>query len=112
MGTFEDVVSGKGEVTEYTTGLMKNLAKRIECNDGITLSVQASEHHYSRPRDNYGPYALVEVGFPSVEPPESWAEYFDGNWKTDDRTDSVYGYIPVELVREYIEAHGGEKEQA
>ena len=38
---------------------------RIFCNDGFSLSVQASRDHYSIPRNNEGPYTHVEVGFPS-----------------------------------------------
>ena len=103
---FEQIVSGK----EFAPGsFFKDLADHIHCTDGTTLSVQASRFHYCRPRDDYGPYEAVEVGFPSVEPPESWAQYFDGDWENDDRTGSVYGWVPVELVREFIQAHGGEK---
>jgi len=81
--------------------------KRIELSDGNSLSVQASETHYCAPRENHGPWDLVEVGFPSVEPPETWAEYFDGDWDNDDRTGSVYGYVPIDLVVDFINEHGG-----
>lgn len=87
--------------------MMKPLAKRVVCKDGTTLSVQASKDHYSCPRNDEGPYSHVEVGFPSVTPPETWAEYMDGVWGTDDRTDTVYGYVPVDLVEAFIEEHGG-----
>lgn len=130
---------------------------RVICNDGETLSVQAGQCIYCTPRDDFGPWDKVEVGFPSVTPPDSWEEYYDGEWKTRTRKlftthwkyvlswnrleyyegmtkklggwwrnlkrelyrvfaskgcDSVYGYIPVELVREYIELHGGEDTDA
>ena len=88
---------------------MKDNSPRIVCADGGGLSVQASNTHYCSPRENIGPWHLVEVGFPSHEPPETWSEYFDGDWDNDDRTSSVYGYIPVGLVIEYINSHGGEK---
>jgi len=87
----------------------KGNAKRIECNDGEGLSVQASQYHYSTPRENIGPYTHVEVGFPSVRPDDSWGEYFDGDFECSDGTDSVYGYIPIGLVAEFIENHGGIK---
>ena len=35
---------------------------RIILADGVSLSVQASEHSYSSPRGNKGPYTKVEVG--------------------------------------------------
>ena len=62
--------------------------------------------HYSTPRSNYGPYRQVEVGFPSPAPPESWREYCDGEFD-DSPSDTVYGYIPIELVVEFINEHGG-----
>lgn len=78
---------------------------RIICNDGTTLSVQVGENLYCIPRNNEGPWTHVEVGFPSVTPPESWAEYADGSFPSSD----VYAYVPVALVEEYIAAHGGRK---
>lgn len=85
----------------------KELAPKIRCADGASLSVQASWTHYCTPRQNIGAWTTVEVGFPSVEPPETWAPYFDGDWDTDDRCASVYGYVPVEVVLAYINEHGG-----
>ena len=73
------------------------------------MSVQASRTHYSIPRGDYGPWQAIEVGFPSIAPPESWSEYFDGDWENDDRTNSVYGYIPIELVVDFINDNGGIK---
>ena len=89
----------------------KDNAKRIECNDGEHLSVQASLCHYSIPRENNGPYTHVEVGYPSVTPGEKWREYFDGDFDESDGTDSDYGYIPINLVAEFIKAHGGIKKE-
>lgn len=77
----------------------------IVCKDGVTLSVQASNHHYCSPRTNDAPWSTVEVGFPSVVPPQAWEQYAD-EWS--DPKGTVYGYIPVELVREFIKLHGGE----
>jgi hypothetical protein len=85
----------------------KPIAHRITCKDGESLSVQASEGHYCKPRRNRGPYFCVEVGFPTVEPPETWKEYFDGDWDSQDRAASVYGYVPIDLVVDFINAHGG-----
>lgn len=72
---------------------------RIFCNDGFSLSVQAGKYHYCTPRDNYGPYTAVEVGFPSGPVPATWQDYSDG--------DNVYGYVPIEMVAELIVSHGG-----
>jgi len=82
----------------------KAMMPRIICEDGTTLSVQASALHYASPRTNRGPYKAVEVGFPSVEPPLAWEQYAE-DW--GDPTGTVYGYIPLELVSFYIASHGG-----
>ncbi len=83
---------------------------RIRCNDGTELSVQASSTHYCTPRENSAGWFEVEVGYPSVKPPDSWREYYDGDKDEfdNDGTGSVYGYVPAQLVREYIKLHGGE----
>ena len=79
----------------------------IICRDGLRLSVQASSTHYCTPRSDFGPYSHVEVGFPSRVPPKSWAVYCDGDFTQETATHSVYGYVPVELVEEWISEHGG-----
>ena len=78
---------------------------RIECADGFSLSVQAGESIYCSPRSNMGPWVEVEVGFPSVVEPLLF-EYAEspGRW-----TDTVYPYVPIELVTSVIEVHGGVK---
>lgn len=82
------------------------MSKGIECKDGLKLSVQASASHYSVPRaDNMYPYGLVEVGYPSETIPEI-IEYANN---PDNPTMTVYGYIPINLVIEIIEKHGGIK---
>ena len=52
-----------------------------------------------------GPWVEVEVGFPSVVEPLLF-EYAEspGRW-----TDTVYPYVPIELVASVIEVHGGVK---
>ena len=77
---------------------------RVRCLDGTTLSVQASEMHYCRPRDNRGPYHSVEIGYPDVLPPAAWEDYAED----PDTCDTVWAAVPVELVREYVALHGGE----
>ena len=76
----------------------------VTCPDGLTVSIQASEVHYCTPRDNTGPYTSVELGFPNQIPPKEILEYADDK---DSPTDTVYGYVPVDLVKEWIESHGG-----
>lgn len=73
---------------------------RLYMRDGAELSVQASRLHYSRPREDIGPYTHVEVGYPSGSVPDTWAEYQDGKYE-------IYAYLPIELVYMYVAAHGG-----
>lgn len=106
---------------------------RIVCNDGFSISVQASEHMYCEPRytqwqnedgwqvingswwtssktprnfetDRFTPYESVELGFPS-EADELIYEYAEQN----DYTNTVYPYVPVDIVEKLIEKHGGFK---
>ena len=76
----------------------------IICNDGTTLSVQASQYHCCSPRVNKkdcnGLYLKVEVFFVSDEVPDSWLEY-------GDNVDNPFEYIWISLVEEFIDSHGG-----
>ena len=95
----------------------------IVCADGFKLSVQASWGHYAidsagkrpelkitRPHtftsDAVLPWASVEVGYPSARP-EPWADWEQYCDSPSDPTSTVYGYVPVDLVRALIDAHGG-----
>lgn len=76
---------------------------RVHCKDGFSVSVQASQYHYCRPRiDSAEKYEKVELGYPSAAD-ELITDY------AEDRTytDTVYGYVPVEIVDKLIEKHGG-----
>jgi hypothetical protein len=76
---------------------------RIECADGFTFSVQASEHHYSTPRADHGPYTHAEIGFPSqIEP--TILRYAEDPTKP---CDTVYGWVPVDVIEAILESHGG-----
>lgn len=81
---------------------------RIECADGFHLSAQASELHYSTPRDDTGPWTHVEVGYPS-ERPEPWAEWSKYVENEDDPTGTVYARVPLSLVEQLVVDHGGAK---
>lgn len=106
---------------------------RIVCNDGYSVSVQASEYMYCEPRytqwqnedgwqvingdywsssgtprnfetDHFIPYESVELGYPS-EADESIYKYAED----DNYTSTVYGCVPVKIVEQLIEKHGGFK---
>ena len=80
-----------------------SIADYIELENGATHSVQASATAYSTPRDNTGPYSAVEVGYPrGVRIPETWKEYADGESL---QKSTIFGYVPVELVRDLILAN-------
>ena len=78
--------------------------KTVICADGFTMSVQAHDGAYCDPRlDAARKYTLVEIGYPSAEEPliMPWCE---DNSKP---TDTVYGYVPVDVVTNVIVKHGG-----
>ena len=77
---------------------------RLMCADGFSVSVQASEYHYCTPRINGADkYETVELGFPSAED----SLIVDYAEEADRPTDTVYGYVPVHIVCELVEKHGG-----
>lgn len=78
----------------------------LTCADGFTMSVQASHFHYCEPRKDRGPHTKFEVGFPSeVEP-----LLMDYAENPDDPTQTVYGWVPADIVDQVIAKHGGIKE--
>lgn len=78
-------------------GIIRRPATQVQCVDGFHVSVQASSTHYCHPRNNIGPYATFELGYPSA-PDELLA-----NWDGDD----VFGQVPLEVVVALITKHGG-----
>lgn len=100
---------------------------RITCADEFNVSVIAGGGAYCSPRpalcwggscpqgpdilasvgcEYPGPYTHVEVGFPS-ERPEPWSTWEQYAEDMGAPTETVYSYVPVELVRALIESHGG-----
>ena len=80
--------------------------KYVICKDGFGMSIQASETSYCTPRDNEGPYTHVEIGFPNAI--ESMLAGFAED--PDNPTETVYGWVPVGLVKAVIIKHGGIEE--
>lgn len=74
--------------------------RALVCKSGLRLSVQAGENNYCSPKNNDGPWATVEVMVLKgvLLLPDEWPE--NGG-------DSVYGYVPVELVNRELAANGG-----
>jgi hypothetical protein len=76
----------------------------VVCADGFEMSVQANNSAYCTPRrNNADKYKEVEVGFPSIEEPMlmEWCE------EAHRPTDTVYAYVPVQVVTNVIAKHGG-----
>lgn len=106
-----DWQSADYEYTYMLGGMRKYRGKKnsifpaIKCADGLTLSVQGHWGAYSCPRDDFADnYSTVEVGFPSARI-EEFMPYIDG--QDSDPLETVYGYVPVELVERVIDMHGG-----
>ena len=90
--------------------------QRVYFNNGGDVSIQASRTHYSHPRDNFGPYTEMELGYPSrdTQIPESMLNYIEQgtNFGEDgklDPYDNVYPYVPISVIKELIELNGGVK---
>ena len=78
----------------------------IFCEDGFEMSVQAGSGSYSAPREDLesGEYTACEVSFPNRKE-ELLMPYAEEDPETP--TDSVYAYVPVEVIEQIIEKHGG-----
>jgi hypothetical protein len=82
------------------------IVRRLECNDGFVMSVQASAGHYCSPRENRAwPYSAFEIGYPSSKE-QLIAKFAETPGKY---TDTVYGYVPTGVVESVIKKHGGIK---
>jgi len=81
-----------------------NVRPAIYCDDGFTVSVQASEGHYCNPKiNNSTKYSEFELGFPS-ETEELILPFIEGN---GDPTETVYGWVPADTLIKVINKHGG-----
>ena len=94
----------------YNASPERKFFKRVICADGFTVSVQASEGSYCSPRNSVGPWESVECGFPTEKDPvlERYAE--DGSAGVDPESgtvQTVYGWVPSQVVMAIIESHGG-----
>lgn len=79
---------------------------RISCRDGFSLSCQAGYGLYCSPRDNVGDWHQIEIGFPSAKE-ELLMGYAEDKGRP---TETVYGYVPLKVVGQVIEKHGGSEQ--
>lgn len=72
---------------------------RALCQDGFSISIQASSFVYCTPRKLLlnGNYITVELGYASAHE-ELLEGYKDG---------TIYPYVPMTVVEEVIKKHGG-----
>lgn len=79
---------------------------RVFCKDGFSISIQICKSSYSGSENGIRKFGidwkLVEWGFPSQ--PIDAEKYM---CESSETTTSVGGYVPVELMEELIEEHGG-----
>lgn len=91
-------------------GCVSSVVKPIKLANGHYMSVQASDDHYCKPRLKHAYWTHVEVGFPSFydELLLPYIDYWgDGPITDEEFMDSVFAYVPVEIVLEVAEANGG-----
>lgn len=80
--------------------------RRVVCADGFSISIQANEGAYCRPRRNLADiasYSEFELGFPSERDAliMSYAE------SPDVPEGTVYAYVPRVVVEKLLQRHGG-----
>ena len=107
MKMLKDWLKETTKMVDLGFATMMEIRPQINCADGFTISVQASENHYCTPRENLndGSYTELELGFPS-EKVDSLYEYAE---EPTNPTETVYAYVPIELVEKIISEHGGIK---
>ena len=82
----------------------KKIIPHIICADGFHMSVQVGQYNYCEPRiDSADSYRSMEVGYPSHTEPLliKYAEDMDRP------TETVYDYVPVDVIDVVIAEHGG-----
>ena len=95
----------------YQGKIIRTTCPPFRCKDGFTVSIQAGESLYSEPREwNAEKYESVELGYPSE------ADSLISEWAEDPDdpaggTDTVYGWVPIEVVNKLIDKHGGLDEE-
>lgn len=80
-----------------------NVRNPIICNDGFKISVQGSAGHYCQPRESVKRYVSLELGFPSKREVMLLA-YAECKKQP---TETVYGWVPLEIVEKLIKKHKG-----
>lgn len=90
-------------------GRSYQFCKRIVFANGESVSIQAGAFHYSYPRKDsvnwtYSIYTDFELGYPSVKPSNEIMQYIENK---ENPTGTVYAYVPVQLIVNWINENGG-----
>jgi len=98
------------EIEQIGTLEIQSGRERLCCPDGWSISIQAGRNLYSTPRiNNSRYYEAVELGFPS------WPMLTDlwnsGYQEEKDTKDTVWAFVPVDLVEKELKAHGWKYEE-
>ena len=85
----------------------KKIKQTIRCNDGFSMSVQASREHYCTPHNDEGPYTHVEVGYPN-ELDERLMPYADNSddFQIVGMRSMLYINVPAHVICSVIFQHG------
>lgn len=88
------------EKFEMDGKLLLKIYEGLECNDGFTMSVQASTNHYCLPREmtEIENYTHFEVFADDAEP------LFKPYARSDD--DNIFVKVPKEVIEKVIAKHG------
>ena len=76
---------------------------RVTCVDGFNMSIAVGKDFYCSPRSEKGPWSAVEIGMPSQEE-KLLLPYAED---LSDLTNTVYGWVPSNIVWDVIISHGG-----
>lgn len=78
---------------------------RLVFENGFSVSIQAGSGMYCSPRRDKGPYSDLEIGYPS-DIVDEWSIYMDGNPEITDPTSTVYPYVPVLIIVDFLKMCG------
>lgn len=107
----------KGEINSSFSGGSFLIRPPVICNDGFSISIQASSTHYCTPRKllSTGLYESVEIMYfvSEVSNYQCMEDYRllleNGSWEGPTLGDlgEVFGYVPIEVAQKIINLHGG-----
>lgn len=82
----------------------------VVCNDGFTMYVSADDNSYCFPKfnlENGNEYREVEISYPSMNDEALCAFASEYLYIGNDITENTLPHVPVEIVEQVLENHGG-----